>query len=205
MNHKVNSVSNLHVDGTSLFKNLVVGTSDFSSATIIKNLELGIEGLKKSWEGKDAGVQINNVVTVYNAMVGIRNALALLASETTKIASDYRDIQNSNGAGLETLTRIQSDVLPTIPEYSDNRDMVNITQDAVNGKQKIDAANNAIATFVNEVKKSFDNIMNNWTMGPGRDQARASFEHFVTHSKDYINLLSEASQSIATALKNYGM
>ena len=36
MNHKVNSVSNLHVDGTSLFKNLVVGTSDFSSATIIK-------------------------------------------------------------------------------------------------------------------------------------------------------------------------
>lgn len=205
MNHKVNSVANLHVDGVNLYKNLVVGTADFSSATIIKNLDLGIEGLKKSWEGKDAGVQINNIVTVYNAMIGIRNALALLACETTKIASDYRDIQNSNGAGLETLTRIQSDMLSTMAEYSDNRDMVNITQEAVNGKQKIDAANNAITTFVSEVKKSFDNIMNNWTLGPGRQEAVSSFEHFVSHSKDYINLLSEASQSIATALKNYGL
>ena len=106
MNHKVANVTELHSSAQSLYNNVVVGSADTSADTIISNLVAGIENLKNNWKGKDAGVQIQNIVIVHNAMIGIRNALGELASSASKIAVQYRDIQNSNGAGLETLGAI---------------------------------------------------------------------------------------------------
>ena len=67
MNHRVNNVQQLYDDANSLYNNVVLGTADI----IINDLSQGITTLKSCWEGKDAGVQIQNVVEVYNAMVFI--------------------------------------------------------------------------------------------------------------------------------------
>lgn len=207
MNHKVNSVADLYTSSVELYNKVVVGTNDTSASSIERNLREGIEALKNSWQGMDAGTQINNVVTVYNAMVKIKNLLSGLTVETSKIASDYRAIQRANGANnLEELMVLREEAPDTVMgEYSDTRDTVNITPDAVNGKNKIDAANNAMDGFLTEVKRYFDDIMNNWTMGPKREEAKQLFDEFIAKAPTYKNLLAEVSQSVTTALQNYGM
>lgn len=207
MNHKVNSVADLYTSSVELYNKVIIGTNDTSAASIAKNLREGIEALKNSWQGMDAGTQINNVVTVYNAVVKIKNLLSSLTVETSKIAADYRAIQRANGANnLEELMKIKKDAPDTVmPEYSDSRDTVNITQDAVNGKNKVDAANTGMDGFITDVKRYFDEIMSNWTMGPKRDEAKQLFDEFISKTPTYKNLLAEVSQSITTALQNYGM
>ena len=102
MNHKVQNVQQLYDDAKNLYEKVVCGKAD----EIINNLNQAINVLKNSWEGKDAGVQINNVVDVYNAMTKIRNALAGLAKDSSTVASKYREIQNANRAALESLPPI---------------------------------------------------------------------------------------------------
>lgn len=205
MNHKVNSVANLYSSASNLHRSIVNGSQDTSAAKIMQNLKEGIDNLEQNWEGHDAGVQINNVVTVYNAMGRIKDMLDELASEASKISSDYRAIQKANGANnLEELSRIVPEAPSTrIAEYSDTRDTINIQTGAVTGKQKIDNANSAIDGFIASVKREFDDIMNNWTAGPKREEAKQVFDEFVANSNKYKQLLNETSESIATSMKNY--
>ncbi len=206
MNHKVNSVADLHDSATNLYTKVVIGSEPSSAASMILNLKEGIENLKNSWEGMDAGTQINNVVTVYNAVVKIKNVLAALSVETSKIAADYRAIQRANGANLAELISVKEEAPDTVmPEYSDTRDTVNITPDAVSGKAKVDAAKDAMDAFLSNVKKYFDEIMENWTAGPKRDEAKQLFDEFMAGGPHYKELLEEVSTSITTALQNYGM
>ena len=203
--HRVNSVQTLHDDSFSLFNNVVVGGNEYSSDSIISNLGAGISNLKNTWQGKDAGVQIENVVRVYNAMIGIRETLATLATISSQIAANYRDIQNSNGAGLESFGTVQADTKTTMEDYVDNADTINITPEANNGKAKIDAANNAIEQFIQEARKYYNNIMQNWTSGSQRDELITRFETFLSNSNSYKETLNSVSQSITTAIGNYGL
>mgnify|MGYP002557206062 FL=1 len=203
MNHKVESVQGLHDDAFALYNNAVRGTADYSADTLINNLNEGINTLKSCWKGKDAGVQIQNVITVYNALVNIRNVLGKLAADSSKIASNYREIQNANGAGLSALNTITSEDKTILPDYTDTADKVDITPEAEKGKAKIDAANDNIANFIREVSKYFNNIMNNWTVGTGRDEAKTAFETFNSQSTQYKETLSSVSSNITTALQNY--
>ena len=205
MNHKVNNVQNLFDDARTLYMSVVTGGAPYSADTIITNLSTGIDILKNCWFGKDAGVQIQNLVVVHNAMVAVRNSLGFLAETTTKIASNYREIQNSNGAGLETLVPVTNENRTILGSYSDMRDTINISPEANNGNQKVVAANGEIDNFISNVRKYFDQIMNNWTAGPGREEFQNEFNTFVSSANKYKSVLNEASQSIATAIKTYGM
>lgn len=205
MNHKVNSVQSLHDDAYGLFNNVVIGTADYSADTIIANLASGIQILKGCWEGKDAGVQIQNIVRVHNAMVGIRNTLGKLAVEASKIAANYRQIQNSNGAGMEMFGALSCEDKVIMEEYTDTRDTVNITPDAANGQAKVDAANAEMDHFIAEVKRYYSAIMDNWQAGTGRQEATEAFDAFINSSNQYKETLTTVSTSIQTAIKNYSM
>lgn len=202
MNHKVNSVQSLYEDAVGLYKTGVAGGEN-SADGIINSLNQGINVLQHCWEGKDAGVQIENIVTVHNALVDIRNVLAQLATDSSAIASNYRTIQNSNGAGLEPLTKLMTETKTRVADYTDERDTINITPEAESGKANVDNANNAIEGFISTVQSYYDRIMQNWTVGTGRDEAIAAFDSFISKSNTYKQTLSEVSNSIATALKNY--
>ena len=206
MNHKVNSVAALHESALKLNREQVQGATENSAATIMKKLKEGVEILKSSWQGMDAGTQINNVVIVYTAMAKVKNLLAGLSVATSRIASNYRGIQRSNGANLEDLSPIPEDAPEVLmEEYSDTRDTVSITSEALNGKAKIDEANNLMDGFLNDVNRIFNEIMDNWQDGEGRPAINKAFEEFTQNSNNYKELLDKASQSIATALQNYGM
>ena len=206
MAHKVASVQTLYEDSMSLYNNVVVGSGEYSAATIIKDLDDGIANLKENWGGKDAGSQIQNVISVHNAMVGVRNALAALANESSKVAANYREIQNSNGAGLEQISALTSEVKTTMGDYSDDRDTIDIKPDVSSGQAKVNNAKTEMDLFIPKVRDAYNRIMENWTEGDdSRNQAKEAFETFLTNVDTYKEVLAQASNSIDTAIKNYKM
>lgn len=202
MNHKVNNVQNLHETAMTLYNNVVVG-GDSSADSILNNLNQGIENLKANWKGKDAGLRIQEVIRVHNAMVAVRNALASLAVDSSKVAANYREIQNANGAGMEALTTLSYETKTNLGDYSDNSDTVDINPAAETGKNFIDNANNSIDSFIGTVKVKYDELMQNWTAGTGRDAAQSAFDSFVNNANQYKQTLSEVSANITKAIQNY--
>jgi uncharacterized protein YukE len=206
MAHKVASVQSLYEDSVSLYNNVVEGDNDHSASRVIRDLQDGIANLKENWGGKDAGAQINNIIGVNNAMVGVRNALAVLARESSKVASNYRDIQNSNGAGLESFTALNCEDKTVMEEYSDDRDSIDIKTEVSGGLAKIQAAQSELESFIAETKKAFGNIMDNWTEGDdNRTQAKDAIETFFRNADTYKETLAQAAKSADTAIQNYRM
>jgi len=202
MNHKVNNVQMLHEDAMYLYNTLVMG-GESSADSILHNLSQGIENLKTNWKGKDAGYRIQEVITIHNAMVTVRNALAQLASDSAKIAVNYREIQNANGDGLETLSLISFDAKTFLGDYTDTADTIDINPEAEAGKNFIDAANNMIDTFKTDVKFRYQYIMENWTIGSGRDAAQGAFDSFLANADKYREVLADTTSNITKALQNY--
>lgn len=205
MNHRINNVTDLFDDSKRLYEELIVSSSDSSADGILGHLKEAVEALKTSWEGKDAGKQINNIITVYNSIVEVRNKLSRLAANCSEIASGYREIQNNNGGSLPALQRIDVAELNTMSEYSDLRDTINITEGANKGKELIDTANSGFDSFLDESRKIFNKIMDNWAVGPGKQEAEDSFEQFLSVSNRYKEILSNASLEITNALKSYNL
>ena len=205
MAHKVVNVQDLHTSATNLYNNVVVGGGEASADSILNNLYLGIENLKANWKGKDAGYRIQEVINVYNAMVSVRNALAELSVESSKVANMYRDIQNANGAGLDDLTILTFDAKVNLEEYTDNADTIDINEEVNTGKNHIDLANDSMDSFLNDVRTKYTEIMDNWTEGPGRDVATEAFDSFINNVGEYQQVLSEVSNNITIALQNYAL
>lgn len=206
MDQKVNSVETLHSDACNLYTDIVEGGGDYSAKTVIDHLVNAIDNLKQNWKGKDAGVQINNIINVHNAMIEVRNALALLSSESSKVASNYREIQNANGAGLETLTPVSTENRTTIEPHEDNNDTVDITVDVVTGRDKVNSALTSIEAFIPKVQAKYNDIIENWTKGDeNRQKCIEAFDSFITNAGTYKDNLSSVATSIETAIKNYNI
>lgn len=202
MNHSVRNVQELYDTALTLYNDDVVG-GEASADSILRDLVKGIDNLKENWRGTDAGVRIEEVVRVHNAMVAVRNALVQLAVDSSIVASKYRDIQMANGARMDQLSPLDLDTKATLPDYSDNADTIYITDAAALGKSYIDNANQNIANFENAVKTKYNELMDNWTRGTGRDVARDAFESFIQNVNRYRETLEEVSENVAQALQNY--
>lgn len=200
MNHKVLDVGQLYNDAKNLYNIVVKEQAD----SIIRDLNNAMNVLKDTWKGADAGVQINNVVDVYNGMVAIRNALAELAKDSSTIAVDYRKVQRLNNASLDALKPIEiENTIPPIESYEDHRDTIDITPEAVNGRNKLDSTNDSYDAFKTAVERHYNLIMDNWQAGPGRNNAEGAFNEFMSNATKYKQTLEDVSRSITTALRNY--
>ena len=200
MNHKVKDVGQVYADAKTLYEVVVKEQAD----GIIADLNSAINTLKETWKGVDAGVQINNVVDVYNGMAAVRNALAGLAKDSSVVAANYRDIQRLNSASIDELEPISVErTVPPMEPYSDNRDTIDITPEAVNGKNKLDSTNDSYEAFKAAVDRQYNAIMDNWQAGPGRNNAEGAFSEFMSNANKYKQTLEDVSGSIVTALSNY--
>lgn len=202
MDHKVANVQQLHDDAMYLYNNLVIGGEN-SADYILNNLSQSIDNLKTNWKGKDAGYRIQEVIEVHNAMVTVRNALAQLATDSSKVAVNYRNIQIANGAGLDELGTISFDTKSTLGSHTDTADTIDINPEAEMARNLIDGANTALDVFKTDVKFRYDYIMDNWTVGTGRDAARGAFDMFSANVNKYKETLNDVSSNITKALQNY--
>lgn len=199
MVHEVNDVELLYQQSKNLYDVIVREQAD----NIINKLKNAKEILQENWKGIDAGIQINDIVNVHNKLVEIRNTLANLAKDSSIVASNYREIQKIANVGLESLAAIQINDLSTLPEYVDNRDTIDIETDVLKGKQELDVAISNYDDFKNNVIKRYNEIMDNWQAGTGRDNANMAFHDFIDSAKEYKDTLANVSTSIANAIKNY--
>ena len=202
MDHQIKELSALYESSIRLYNDAVKGKAD----SILNNLNGSINVLKNSWKGKDAGVQINNIVTVYNKMSVIRNALADLAKRSSMVAADYYELLRLNGASVPAAAPVSVDEEKTeMPEYEDVRDTIDITTEAVNGKSLLDSVIDQYDNFASAAFSYHDQIMGEWLKGPDREKTEGLFEDFRANAEKYKKVLVDVSESINTALKNYKM
>ena len=202
MNHNVKNVQNLHDDAMYLYNNLVIGGEN-SADYILNNLSQAIDNLKNNWKGKDAGYRIQEVINVHNSLVTLRNSLAQLAADSSKVAANYREIQIANGAGLDQLGIITFDAKSILNNHTDNADTIDINQQAEFARNLIDGANNALDVFKTDTKFRYQYIMENWTAGTGRDAAQGAFDIFLANVNKYKETLNDVSNNKTKALQNY--
>lgn len=204
MAHRVVNIENLHTDALTLYNSYVI-SGDASADSILNDLNMAVENLINNWKGADAGVRINEIILVHNAMVTVRNALAELAKASAGVACDYRERQIANGANVGSLTTLNYEAKTKLDEFSDNTDQIYIQVDANVGKQKIDNANANLDIFKSKVQIIYDSIMENWQEGSGRDEAITAFDSFINNVGSYKQKLANASNNITLALQNYGI
>lgn len=200
--NKVNGVEELHNSTEDLYNNVVV-KGENSAEGMIDELNNGIKVLKNTWHGIDAGENIQAVVKIHNQLVKVRNALAKLATESSKVASDYRNIQIANGARLDAFDVLTSTDKIELEDYSDTKDTIDIVPEAEQGKNSIQAVASAMDVFVANVKTKYDEIMNNWIEGPGRDVAKSAFEEFLNDADANKKTLNDVADRVDQSIKNY--
>ena len=73
MNHKVQNVEELYRDAEYLYATVVCGTTN-GADEMLGDLQQAVEILKNNWKGADAGVKIQEIVSVHNELIEVRNA-----------------------------------------------------------------------------------------------------------------------------------
>lgn len=199
MAHSVENISELHIDAQNLLNNVVFGTAD----TILNDLNSGIEELKASWKGTDAGKNIDDLITVYNGVATFRNELAKLAKAVADIAVDYDRLQVEHGGVSSNLAPLDYSDRSLKDSYSDNFTGIDINEGAVSGKEHVDSAKNVYESFKEEASAAFNKIMDNWTAGSGREDAEGAFNTFNSKAGEYTSILTTVSSNVTTVLQNY--
>jgi len=202
MNHRIENVQLLHEQS----RQLLTAVSEGKGKELLGNLVAGIENLEKNWIGSDAAVQIQRVVEVHNALVGFVNALGQFGVDSSKVASNYREIQRTNGAALENLEPLNFAAYNTRVVNVNAADTIQINSDAEVGRNHIIAATSNLSDFYNTVKSIYgDMIERNWTQGTGREAAIEAFGTFSSKYPTYQEVLDSVSKNVTTALSNYQM
>ena len=204
--HKVNSVQGLFDDAQDLYSNFVVN-GDNSADVIIADLKETIKELRMYWNGDDAYLQINDVITVTNGLIVLRNALGKLAQSAGEVANEYREIQISNGAKLGQLGKIlSSDLAKENAVDVERAGGIDIDPKAAMARNRLVKIQAKLDAFVNGVKSKVNSIEENWQEGLGREQAKEAFESFYqAYNSTYKPSLERVVSHIETALRNYNM
>lgn len=202
MNHKVQNVEELFFSAQHLYNNVVSGVPSGADG-MLRDLAQAVDVLKENWKGADAGVKIQEIVSVHNELVEVRNALAILARDSSSVASNYRRIQLENGAPFGELQAINITEKNDLPAYVDNADTIDINPEADLGRSLVDSVRDAIDGFILDSKKTKDDILGNWQVGTGRNNADDAFSKFEGNAKKNKDKLLDVSSNITKALQNY--
>ena len=202
LDHEVKVVGDLHTYSEKLYTDAVVSKAD----SIIANLGSAIKNLKENWKGADAGVNIRDVIDIYNEIVEVRNLLANLAKDSNIIAVGYREIQDGNRAHLGSLSPINIVTKNRDNDpFSDTSDTIYITPGAAAGKDLLGKAAADIQAFVNSARMYKNGVLDNWVKGPGRNQADTAFDDFEKNSKAKQAKLEEVAQIVGKAVDSYSI
>ena len=117
----------------------------------------------------------------------------------------YRKIQEGNRANLGDLPPISTVSRELYKnDYSDTADTIYIRPEAVVGKDSIGTAAKDIQAFVDSARLYKNKILDNWYMGPGRNQADDAFDAFDKSSKAKQAKLEEVANIVGKAIDSYG-
>lgn len=201
LDHGIKNVEDLYMDSRELYNTAVMSKAD----SIIGDLTSAINNLRENWKGADAGVNITDVIEICREITEVRNRLADLARDANAIAVMYRKIQEGNRANLGDLPPVSTVSRELYKnDYSDTADTIYIRPEAAVGKESIGTAAKDIQAFVDSARLYKNKILDNWYMGPGRNQADDAFDAFDKSSKVKQAKLEEVAQIVGKAVDSYG-
>lgn len=201
LDHGIKNVEDLYMDSRELYNTSVMSKAD----SIIGDLTSAINNLRENWKGADAGVNITDVIEICREITEVRNRLADLARDANAIAVMYRKIQEGNRANLGDLPPVSTVSRELYKnDYSDTADTIYIRPEAAVGKESIGTAAKDIQAFVDSARLYKNKILDNWYMGPGRNQADDAFDAFDKSSKVKQAKLEEVAQIVGKAVDSYG-
>ena len=123
--------------------------------------------------------------------------------EILSVASNYRRIQLENGAHFGELQALNVNEKVDLPDHVDTADTIDINPEADLGRSLVDNVRDSIDNFILDSKKIKDDILGNWQVGTGRNNADDAFEKFEGNAKKNKDKLLDVSSNITKALQNY--
>ena len=199
MDQSIENLDSLYDNTVNIYSNILGQTGEH----ILENINGAINDLKTNWHGRDAGVQIQGLTTVYNEFIDIYNNLELISVGMSKICRNYRNIQVAFKTQKEEKNILTYNKKTHMLDYTDTDDRIDINEKVKNSVSKLESAISSYDSFMKQNKMMYDNIINNWTTGYGRDKLLDLYDSFFSKEEVYKEGLNIVTNSIKTALDNY--
>ncbi len=174
-----------------------------SGEKLLDNLSSNITGLKAHWIGSDATNHINNLITVYEALVALLTDAKAITSDVGNKMIAIQTVRNANGGGGQVGTELPSTApeSQTIERCSDTAEYY-VDPAAKADYQLLQEECSEFATFVSEFRDMKDDLLRNWTAGVNREQAVTNFGQFESNSDTYNKYLTDARDNLEIAISN---
>jgi len=199
MDQSIENLDSLYDSTVNIHSNILGQTGEH----ILEDLYNAINNLKNNWHGRDAGVQIQGLTTVYNEFIDIYNDLQFISVGMSKVCRNYRNIQIAYKTQKEEKNVLTHNEKEHMPNHVDADDRIDINVAVKNSVNMLENAISSYEDFMNKNKMTYNDIINNWTIGYGRDKLLDLYDSFFNREEVYKKGLNTVTNSIRTALDNY--
>ena len=174
-----------------------------SGEKLIDELSSNISSLKAHWIGSDATNHINNLITVYEALVALlTDAKAITADVGNKMIA-IQTVRNANGGGGSVGAELPSEAPNSqVIERCGETAEYNVDPAAKADYQLLVEECSEFSRFVSEFRDMKDELLSNWTAGVNREQAVSNFGNFEANSDTYSKYMTDARDNLEIAISN---
>ena len=174
-----------------------------SGESIISSLGTDIQNLKAHWVGSDATTHINNLIKVYNALVGIVTDAKKITAAAGNAIIQIQEIRRSNGGSGQVGNPLSN----TAPDSITIQDCGETTEYRCDPTAKADYTQlvqivSDFETLKNKFQVQKDTLLTNWTAGANREGAVKCFDDFMTNAETYKIYLTSAKDNLEIAVNN---
>ena len=199
--HNIKDLNLLYSDSNKLINEIVVDNYDNN---ILKNTNEVLTKINEDWHGKDATMQINNLIDAKNLMIDNREIVGNIGVYISTLVKTYRDAQNSNGQILPAFKELTFNRISKSEKTNNTTTEIFMNKDITNTISIINNIANDIEELNNSISQIKESIFNNWLEeDENRNYALRMFEKYTINSNNIVKIIDDISKNIRNAIDNY--
>ena len=170
--------------------------------SLLSDLKVTYDGLCKHWIGTDATNHINHMVDVFE---GIDTFVAEVGTDMAFAADkivEVQQVRRSNGSQGKVGESLQRVERRGAPDKIDDTVEYNCVPEASNDLRMLINVCEAFDQYVNKIKSSSTELLQNWRSGNQRDKVQANINKFEEDSVEFKKVLTETRTALETAIAN---
>ena len=199
--HNIKDLNLLYSDSNKLINEIVVDNYDNN---ILKSTNEVLTKINEDWHGKDATMQINNLIDAKNLMIDNREIVGNIGVYISSLVKTYRDAQNSNGQILPAFKELTFNRISKSEKTNNTTTEIFMNKDITNTISIINNIANDIEELNNSISQIKESIFNNWLEeDENRNYALRMFEKYTINSNNIVKIIDDISKNIRNAIDNY--
>ena len=199
--HNIKDLNLLYSDSNKLINEIVVDNYDNN---ILKSTNEVLTKINEDWHGKDATMQINNLIDAKNLMIDNREIVGNIGVYISSLVKTYRDEQNSNGQILPAFKELTFNRISKSEKTNNTTTEIFMNKDITNTISIINNIANDIEELNNSISQIKESIFNNWLEeDENRNYALRMFEKYTINSNNIVKIIDDISKNIRNAIDNY--